>query len=107
MANGKLTLEEILPSLRSPRSHAPLYRDGDRLLSHELDDTFAIVDGTPDLKVAPERVSMDLAWVDPFKELPSLKSFQPPTPLHADDLPHHLDPWLASCAGTEGDGRWI
>jgi SAM-dependent methyltransferase len=101
-----VTLDELLPRLRCPASGRPLRREGDELVSLEGDHRYPIDDGIPDLRRAPSRLRLDLPWYEPWEDLRSLR-FEPPEPLPADDLPHHLDPWLASIAGASGDGRWI
>lgn len=99
-------LAELLPALRCPRSHRALRREGDRLLAEGAEHAYPLEAGVPDLMVAPERLQVNLPWIDPFEALPQLQ-MGAPEPLNAPDLPYHLHPALASVPGNEGRGRWI
>ena len=59
-----------------------------------------------DLRAAPERLSLDLPWLEVWDEMDALRFDLPPR-LESPDLPHHLDAHLASIPGERGDGRWI
>ena len=99
-------LDALLPRLRCPRSHQPLVRDGDALRTGDGRFVYRMEAGVPDLQRAPERLRLDLPWYEPWDEIDSLP-LVPRAPLHAPDLPHHLDAHLAAAAGTEGRERWI
>jgi SAM-dependent methyltransferase len=103
---GIVTLDELLPRLRCPRSFQSLEREGDELRSADGRFRYPIVDGVPDLRQPPARLQVDLPWYEPWEDLESL-SLDPPEPMRASGLPSHLDGWLASVPGTVGDGRWI
>lgn len=100
------TLAELLPRLRCPASGQPLRCAGDALVSVDGAYRYPIRDGVPDLRFAPRRLQLDLAWYEPWDDLSTL-CIEPPTPLPARDLPDHLDPWLAAIPGERGDGRWL
>jgi SAM-dependent methyltransferase len=99
-------VDELIPLLRCPRTREPLVRDGDALRSASGATTHPIVDGVPDLRAAPERLVIDLPWREPWDALDRLP-LDPPAPLDAADLPHHLDAHLAAVPGERGDGRRI
>ena len=99
-------LDALLPVLRCPRSHEPLVRDGDALRARDGRFAYPIADGVPDLRQPPERLALDLPWREPWDDLERLV-LDPPAPLHAPDLPYHLDAYLAGVAGAEGAGRRI
>ncbi len=104
-----LTLEEILPRLRCPRTGQPLERAGNSVRTASGSQIYPVTGDVPDLRVAPERLSLDLPWWEPWEELDGLR-FDPPEPLPADrarDLPYHLDRHLATIPGEEGNGRWV
>lgn len=56
--------------------------------------------------VSPEKMLLNLPWVDPFEALGKV-DLSRPQPLDAEDLPYHLDAHLAAVPGNEGSGRWI
>lgn len=67
---------------------------------------YELRDGVPDLRLAPDRLALDLPWYEPWDDLDALPLVKPPA--HpANDLPYHLDAQLASVPGDEGNGRWI
>jgi SAM-dependent methyltransferase len=103
---ASLDLDERLPLLRCPRSGLVLRREGDVLRSTDGRFEYPIEAGVPDLRCAPERLQIDIPWYEPWSDLETL-SFDPPAPLHAPDLPYHLDAHLAGVAGAEGRGRSI
>jgi SAM-dependent methyltransferase len=100
------SLDDLIPLLRCPRSGLALVHDGKALRSSDGRFDYPITDGVPDLRQPPARLALDLPWREPWDELDAL-ALQPPAPLHAPDLPHHLDAHLASVAGAEGRGRRI
>jgi SAM-dependent methyltransferase len=100
------SLDELIPLLRCPRSRRPLVRNDAALASDDGTHAYAIEDGVPDLRVSPARLVLDLPWREPWDALDRLP-LDPPPPLHAPDLPHHLDAHLAGVAGARGDGRRI
>lgn len=101
-----VSLEELLPRLRCPRSGDALLREGDALVSDAGGLRYSIVAGVPDLMVAPARMRVDVPWFEPWDELDALR-FERPVPIEAADLPYHLDAYLASVPGTDGRGRFI
>ena len=101
-----LSLADILPRLRCPRSGQPLERAGQTLRTADGAQIYPLEADVPDLRQAPERLQLDLPWFEPWQELDALR-FDPPEPIQARDLPHHLDPWLASVPDERGDGRWV
>ncbi|MCR9093698.1 MAG: class I SAM-dependent methyltransferase [bacterium] len=107
---GALEIEDILDRLRCPKTGTALRRDGDFLRSAGGASgdaaSYPIVDGVPDLRTPPERLTVDLPWYEPWADLETL-SLEPPPAHSAPDLPYHLDAQLASVPGDEGDGRWI
>lgn len=105
-APSLVSLEELLPRLRCPRSAQPLARYGDELRSADGAHAWRLAAGVPDLRQSPERLRIDLPWFEPWQELDALR-LEPPAPLPAPDLPYHLDARLASVPGPQGDGRWI
>lgn len=100
------SLDELIPLLRCPRTHRPLVREGETLRAEGGGPSYAIVDGVPDLRAAPERLALDIAWNEPWDALDRLP-LDPPAPLDAPDLPYHLDAHLAAVPGTQGGGRRI
>ncbi len=92
--------------LRCPRSHSKLKRVDSELRSTQGEQAYPIVDGVPDLRSAPERLTLDLPWYEPWEDLAAL-DLSKPAPHAANDLPYHLDAQLASVPGDEGNGRWI
>lgn len=103
---GGVSLEDLLPRLRCPRLHRPLERVGDTLQTRDGQSRYAISGGVPDLRVAPDRLKLDLPWLEIWDELEQARLALPPR-LDAPDLPYHLDAHLASVPGNEGAGRWI
>lgn len=100
------SLDELIPLLRCPRTQRPLAREGDALRADGGGPAYAIENGVPDLRVAPERLALDVPWNEPWEALERLP-LDPPAPLHAKDLPYHLDAHLAAVPGERGDGRRI
>lgn len=101
-----IALEALLPRLRCPRSRQPLVRSGGTLSTADGRFRYPVDNGVPDLRVPPERLRMDLGWLELWDELDALR-FDPPQKLEAPDLPYHLDAHLASVPGERGGGRWI
>jgi SAM-dependent methyltransferase len=101
-----LDLEKLLPLLRCPRSGGSVVRDGEALRSEDGRFAYSIADGIPDLREPPKRLALELPWYEPWSDLERLV-IEPPPPLHAPDLPYHLDAHLAGVAGAEGRGRRI
>ena len=99
-------LDTLLPRLRCPRSRQPLERKGDTLESSGGRHRYPIENGVADLRVPPERMRVDLAWLEVWDEMDALRFDLPPR-LESPDLPYHLDAHLASVPGARGDGRWI
>jgi SAM-dependent methyltransferase len=67
---------------------------------------YTIRGDVPDLRVPPERLRIDLPWVEPWDELDAL-DLNPPERVPDRDLPYHLEPEFAAAAGPKGNGRWI
>lgn len=101
-----IRLEDILPRLRCPASHAGLSLGQAELIASTDGPRYPFVSGVPDLRCAPQRLALDLPWYDPWDDLDRLDLSRPP-PHGASDLPHHLDDHLASVPGDQGAGRWI
>jgi len=100
-----INLDEILPRLRCPRSRQRLTRHGS-FLESASGYRYNVTNDVADLRVAPGRLQLDLAWREIWDDLDALH-FDVPTKLEAPDLPHHLDAHLASIPGPRGDGRSI
>ena len=98
--------EALMDRLQCPRTHSHLVKDGAVLRSATGNERYAILDGIPDLRRPPERLTLDLDWFEPWEEFEALDLSAPPRH-SATDLPHHLDSHLASIPGDEGGGRWI
>jgi SAM-dependent methyltransferase len=107
-ANPESTLfdQEILPLLSCPRSGQPLTREPDSIVSQDGHQRYPITDGTPDLRCAPQRYSVDYPWYEPWDEIDQLP-LSKPAPQPADDLPDHLDAHLAAVFGQQGHDRLI
>ena len=103
---GAIDLDALLPKLQCPRTGQPLRREADALVSEDGAHRYPMAGEVPDLQVAPERLQIDLPWIELWDELDAL-DFQPPTPLSEPDLPYHLDAHLASIPGNVGNDRWI
>lgn len=101
-----MDLEQLLPLLRCPATGSTLARDGAALVSEGGDHRYSLQDGVPDLMRSPERMSIDAPWFEPWDELDAM-TFERPEPLLADDLPYHLDGYLASVPGPRGLDRTI
>jgi SAM-dependent methyltransferase len=101
-----VTLDRLLPRMRCPRSFQSLVRRGEVLESRDGRHRYRIDRGVADLRVAPERMSLDLPWIEIWDDLDAMP-LDPPQRLDAPDLPYHLDAHLASIPGSDGDGRWI
>jgi SAM-dependent methyltransferase len=106
VTQAAVLLDELLPRLRCPRTGQPLVRRGDALESTDGSQHYTLRDGVANLRVAPERMRVDLPWYEVWKDMDAL-GFEPPPKLEAPDLPYHLDARLASVPGEHGDGRWI
>lgn len=104
--SSPVTLAELLPRLRCPRSRQGLEHHGEELRSVDGGNVYSIVEGCPDLRCPPERLRIDRPWYEPWEDLERLL-MSPPAPLPSPDLPHHLDKHLAGVAGDRGEGRWI
>jgi SAM-dependent methyltransferase len=103
----KVTLTDLMPRLRCPRSFDRLRLcDDGRLVSERTAHEYPIVQSVPDLMHPPPRLHLDLPWYEPWHELDDL-SFERPDPVEDEDLPYHLDKYLAAVPGKQGDGRWI
>lgn len=101
-----VSIDVLLPRMRCPRSFQTLVRKGDALESKDGRHRYPIENGIVDMRVAPERMQVNLPWTEIWDELDALR-FELPPPLEANDLPHHLDARLASVPGEQGDGRWL
>lgn len=102
-----VSLDELLPRLRCPRSHEPLRRaEAGGLRSADGVHSYPLRGDIADLRIPPARLRLDLPWLELWDEMDAL-SFEPPPKLDADDLPYHLDARLASVPGAHGEGRWI
>lgn len=101
-----LQLEALLTRLRCPRTGQALARKGDVLESQDGRQRYPVRGGVADLRVAPQRMRVDLDWFEVWNEMDEMR-FDLPPKLEAPDLPYHLDARLASVPGERGDGRWI
>jgi SAM-dependent methyltransferase len=106
VSEARVTLEQLLPRLRCPASGGPLRLGDGCLESEDGRHRYPLTGGVADLRRAPERLRLDLPWLDPWDELDALR-FDAPAPLRSPDLPYHLHPELARIAGERGDGRWL
>lgn len=100
------SLDDLIASLRCPRSGLALVRNGAALESSDGRFSYPITDGVPDLRQPPARLSLDLPWSEPWDLLDTL-ALEPPARLDTPDLPYHLDAHLAGVAGAEGRGRRV
>jgi SAM-dependent methyltransferase len=106
VTQAAVSLDDLLPRLRCPRSHQPLRRAERDLRSADGVHAYALRGDIADLRIPPARLRLDLPWLELWEEMDAL-SFELPPKLDADDLPYHLDARLASVPGTHGQGRWI
>ena len=89
--------DDTLDIVRCPATRERLLWAEDRYRSESGSQEYALVDAVPDLRRAPERLHVDLPWVEPWEEIDDAK-FSPPQPLDAPDLPFHLDAYQAAIA---------
>lgn len=105
-AHRSISLDELLPLLRCPRTAARLVRANGALVAEGSDNRYPLLGDVPDLLVPPTRLTLDLPWIEPWDDLDALR-LDRPEPLAVTDLPYHLDAYVASVAGERGDGRSI
>lgn len=105
-AHRSISLDELLPLLRCPRTFARLRRERDALVAEGAENRYPLLGEVPDLRVPPARLALDLPWIEPWNDLDALR-LDRPEPLAVTDLPHHLDAYVASAAGERGDGRML
>ena len=101
-----VSIDGLLPRMRCPRSLQALVRKGDALESRDGRHRYPIANDVVDMRVPPERLQVNLRWVEIWDELDALR-FELPPPLEVNDLPRHLDARLASIPGEQGGGRWL
>jgi SAM-dependent methyltransferase len=99
-------LEALLSRLRCPRTRQPLVRKGEVLENADGTTRYPVRGHMADLRVPPQRMQVDLEWLELWDEMDKLH-FDPPPKLESSDLPYHLDARLASVPGDRGEGRWI
>jgi SAM-dependent methyltransferase len=97
---------KLLPLLRCPETGQALRLEGTELCSEDGRARYQRHQGIWDLRRAPDRLKIDVPWYSPWRDLERMK-IGPPGELHHPDLPYHLDPYLASIPGEQGDGRRI
>jgi SAM-dependent methyltransferase len=91
---------DTLAILRCPTTGQLLHVADDKLCN-ENGVSYDLVSEIPDLRRPPSRLQLDLPWVEPWDEIDAV-SFTPPDPVHARDLPYHLD---AHQAAVVSEGR--
>ncbi len=96
----------IVDKLRCPRSGAKVDVRPDSVVSPEAGVSYGYISGVPDLRVAPDRLLLDLPWYEPWDEIDSI-DISAPEPIISNELPYHLDGHLAAVPGLEGDGEWV
>jgi len=90
--------------LRCPRGRGPLTRESGAFIG--TGRSWPDADGVPDLRSPPDRLRLDLRWVEPWTEIREI-DLSRPTPLDAEDIPPSMDPYKAAMVGEEGDGRVV
>ena len=90
--------------LRCPQCGGALSQDATGLVCTTGDHRYPSVNGIPDLRCPPPRLTIDVEWYEPWEQLERM-AFSFPERLEADDLPYHLDAYQAAIAGPDGSDR--
>lgn len=101
-----MNLDELLPILRCPATGTALRHEGEGLAGTQGNHHYTVDRGVPDLMRSPDRMQLDVPWFEPWDELDAM-TFERPEPLRSEDLPYHLDEYLASVPGHDGDDRLL
>ena len=99
-------MDDVLKILRCPRTGSKLVKEGTDLIAEQSGARYPIIDSIPDLRITPEKLSIEVPWFDPWDELESVDLSFPPFE-DIGGLPYHLDRYLASIPGTVGANRLV
>ena len=100
-------LARVLPMLRCPKSGASLSLEGDELRTGDGSFSYPCKAGIPDLRSAPSELSIRRPWYEPWDDLETVRLAEPEVTVETSHLPYHLDKYLASIAGNDGEGKSI
>tara|TARA_R110002074_G_scaffold272946_2_gene444537 strand:- start:420 stop:1334 length:915 start_codon:yes stop_codon:yes gene_type:complete len=100
-------LARVLPMLRCPQTGSPLTLADQELHARDSSISYPCNDGIPDLRRAPDELNIRGPWYEPWDDLETVLLAEPEVTVETSNLPHHLDKYLASVAGNEGDGKSI
>ena len=102
-----MELEKLIPLLRCPQTHQGLELGEQELAAIDADTRYPITENVPDLRCAPSTLSINTPWYEPWEDLEHVTLAYPPVTVSSESLPVHLDRYLASIAGDDGNGRCI
>lgn len=104
---GSNTLAKFLPILQCPRTRSALSLDNGILKTSGGECSYSLHEGVPDLRVAPSKLQISAPWYEPWEDLDSVLLAEPDITIDTTNLPYHLDKYLASIPGNNGDGKSI
>ena len=96
----------LLDILRCPKTGKRLMVDGELIYNENRTCQYEFNNGVPDLFSPPERLQIDLPWIEPWDDIIQI-NFEPPEPMNAGDIPPDLDPHKAAVIGADGNGRRV
>lgn len=80
--------------------------DGDRLRTVDESNSYQVLDGVPDLRLAPARLRIDAPWYEPWDDLDSL-ILEAPDPYVGLDVPPRLDEFQAGAILAGSGEHWV
>lgn len=97
----------LLTKLKCPRTGASLLDAADSVRTACGTHKYPKQSGVPDLRVAPDRLVIDVPWYEPWEDLDRVTYAPPEVTVSTEELPYHLDAHLASVCGEQGQSRSI